>query len=94
MSYQLEDLLYLMERLRDPEHGCPWDLQQSFASIAPHTLEEAYEVAKRLRTGTLVMNNGNQLHRAPFGGFKHSGFGREGGKFGLDEFVEIKALFV
>lgn len=56
--------------------------------------EEAYEVAKRLRTGTLVMNNGNQLHRAPFGGFKHSGFGREGGKFGLDEFVEIKGLFI
>ncbi|MFA5676852.1 MAG: nucleoside triphosphate pyrophosphohydrolase [Pseudomonas sp.] len=45
MSYQVEDLLYLMQRLRDPEHGCPWDLQQSFASIAPHTLEEAYEVA-------------------------------------------------
>jgi len=56
--------------------------------------DEAYEVAKKLRTGTLVINNGNQLHRAPFGGFKHSGFGREGGKFGLDEFVEIKALFI
>lgn len=44
-SYQLKDLLYLMARLRDPEGGCPWDLKQDFASIVPHTLEEAYEVA-------------------------------------------------
>ena len=43
--YQLDDLLYLMSRLRDPKHGCPWDLKQTFASILPHTLEEAYEVA-------------------------------------------------
>lgn len=43
--YQLSDLLYLMARLRDPDGGCPWDLQQDFASIVPHTLEEAYEVA-------------------------------------------------
>jgi len=56
--------------------------------------DEAYEVAKKIRTGTLVINSGNQLHRAPFGGFKHSGFGREGGKFGLDEFVEVKAVFI
>jgi len=38
-------LLALMARLRDPACGCPWDLQQTFASIAPYTLEEAYEVA-------------------------------------------------
>ena len=44
-TYQLADLLYLMARLRDPNGGCPWDLQQDFASIVPHTLEEAYEVA-------------------------------------------------
>lgn len=44
-NYQLVDLLYLMARLRDPDSGCPWDLQQDFASIVPHTLEEAYEVA-------------------------------------------------
>ena len=43
--YQLDDLLHLMARLRDPQHGCPWDLKQDFASIVPHTLEEAYEVA-------------------------------------------------
>lgn len=45
MPYQLDDLLYLMERLRNPDTGCPWDLKQDFASILPHTLEEAYEVA-------------------------------------------------
>lgn len=43
--YTLDDLLYLMARLRNPETGCPWDLKQDFASIVPHTLEEAYEVA-------------------------------------------------
>ncbi|MBN0988837.1 nucleoside triphosphate pyrophosphohydrolase [Amphritea pacifica] len=45
MRYTLDDLQTLMARLRDPEDGCPWDLKQDFASIVPHTLEEAYEVA-------------------------------------------------
>jgi ATP diphosphatase len=44
-QYSIDDLIYLMSRLRDPEGGCPWDLKQDFASIVPHTLEEAYEVA-------------------------------------------------
>jgi MazG family protein len=43
--YGIDDLLAVMARLRDPETGCPWDLKQSFASIAPYTIEEAYEVA-------------------------------------------------
>ncbi|HET7204319.1 MAG TPA: MazG family protein, partial [Steroidobacteraceae bacterium] len=41
----LERLVRIMERLRDPERGCPWDRQQDWASIAPHTIEEAYELA-------------------------------------------------
>lgn len=45
MAYQIDDLTYVMTRLRNPETGCPWDLKQDFASILPHTLEEAYEVA-------------------------------------------------
>ncbi|MGE6688415.1 nucleoside triphosphate pyrophosphohydrolase [Stutzerimonas stutzeri] len=49
--YQLNDLLHLMARLRDPQHGCPWDLQQNYASIVPHTLEEAYEVADAIESG-------------------------------------------
>lgn len=43
--YSLDDLLFLMNRLRDPQWGCPWDVQQTYASIVPYTLEEAYEVA-------------------------------------------------
>lgn len=45
MQYQLQDLLYCMARLRNPQTGCPWDLKQDFHTILPHTLEEAYEVA-------------------------------------------------
>lgn len=45
MSYTIEDLKTLMARLRDPETGCPWDTRQSYRTIVPHTLEEAYEVA-------------------------------------------------
>ncbi len=41
----IQALLAIMRRLRDPQSGCPWDLEQNFASIAPYTIEEAYEVA-------------------------------------------------
>jgi len=43
--HNLDDLLAIMARLRDPERGCPWDVRQDFASIAAYTIEEAYEVA-------------------------------------------------
>lgn len=43
-KYSLSDLQYLMARLRDPQTGCPWDLKQTYQSIAAHTLEEVYEV--------------------------------------------------
>lgn len=49
--YQLTDLLHLMARLRDPQYGCPWDLQQNYATIVPHTIEEAYEVADAIERG-------------------------------------------
>lgn len=45
-------LLCIMRRLRDPESGCPWDQAQNFHSIAPYTLEEAYEVADAIERGT------------------------------------------
>lgn len=43
--HSLDDLLAIMARLRDPQNGCPWDVKQDFATIAPYTIEEAYEVA-------------------------------------------------
>jgi nucleoside triphosphate diphosphatase len=49
----IERLLEIMARLRDPGRGCPWDLQQDFRSIAPHTIEEAYEVADAIEQGDL-----------------------------------------
>jgi len=49
--YQLDDLLHLMARLRDPQHGCPWDLKQNYTTIVPHTIEEAYEVADAIERG-------------------------------------------
>jgi ATP diphosphatase len=49
----LDELLAIMARLRDPARGCPWDLKQSFATIAPYTLEEAYEVADAIERGDL-----------------------------------------
>lgn len=48
-KYTVDDLLYMMSRLRDPETGCPWDLKQSFDTIVPYTLEEAYEVADAIQ---------------------------------------------
>ena len=49
----LERLAGIMARLRDPERGCPWDVEQDFASIAPYTIEEAYEVADAIERGDL-----------------------------------------
>jgi len=46
-------LLAIMARLRDPEHGCEWDVAQTFATIAPYTIEEAYEVADAIERGDL-----------------------------------------
>src|SRR3989344_1776111 len=51
MMYSVEDLLHLMSRLRDPQYGCPWDIKQTYATIVPHTLEEAYEVADAIERG-------------------------------------------
>jgi len=53
-QYSTDDLLYLMARLRDPLTGCPWDIKQDYASIAPSTLEEAYEVVDAIEKQDFV----------------------------------------
>ena len=50
----IAELLAIMARLRDPDGGCPWDLQQDFATIAPYTIEEAYEVADAIDRGDMA----------------------------------------
>ncbi len=49
----MRQLLDIMQRLRDPEHGCPWDIEQDFSTIAPYTIEEAYEVADAIERGDM-----------------------------------------
>jgi len=76
-------LLAIMARLRDPEGGCPWDLQQDFASLVPYTLEEAYEVADAIERGDLhdlKSELGDLLLQVVF----HSRLGEEQGLFDFD----------
>jgi len=51
--YTMNDLLQIMAKLRDPDGGCPWDVEQDFLTIAPYTIEEAYEVADAIERGNM-----------------------------------------
>lgn len=73
-----------MARLRDPEHGCPWDVEQDFHSIAPHTLEEAYEVVdaiEREDLDALRDELGDLLLQVVY----HARMAEEAGRFDLDD---------
>lgn len=75
-------LLEIMARLRDPAGGCPWDIQQDFATIAPYTIEEAHEVAdaiERQAWGELKGELGDLLFQTVF----HAQMAREAGLFGF-----------
>ena len=83
----IERLLAIMDRLRDPERGCPWDLKQDFRSIAPHTLEEAYEVADAIERGDLAALRdelGDLLFQVAF----HARLASEQGAFAFDDVVD------
>jgi MazG family protein len=75
-----------MARLRDPERGCPWDLQQTFATIAPYTIEEAYEVADAIERGNLDDLRG-ELGDLLFQVVFHSQMANERGAFNFDSVV-------
>jgi tetrapyrrole methylase family protein/MazG family protein/ATP diphosphatase len=77
-------LLDIMARLRDPQRGCPWDLEQTFATIAPYTIEEAYEVAdaiERQDNAALRDELGDLLFQVVF----HSQMASEQGSFAFDD---------
>ncbi|MEO3431739.1 nucleoside triphosphate pyrophosphohydrolase [Inquilinus sp. CAU 1745] len=80
-------LLEIMAKLRDPESGCPWDLEQSFETIAPHTIEEAYEVADaigRRDMAELKDELGDLLFQVVF----YAQMAREDGAFDFDAIAQ------
>ncbi|WP_372998625.1 nucleoside triphosphate pyrophosphohydrolase [Marinobacter sp.] len=87
MSYTIEDLKTLMARLRDPETGCPWDTRQTYRTIVPHTLEEAYEVADAIDREDyphLKDELGDLLFQVIF----YARIGQEDGHFDFDGVVD------
>ena len=80
----LDRLLSIMGRLRDPERGCPWDVEQTFATVAPYTVEEAYEVADAVERGDMAdlrEELGDLLLQVVF----HSRMAEELGAFAFDD---------
>ena len=80
----IDRLLAIMARLRDPESGCPWDVKQSFATIAPYTIEEAYEVADAIEQNDMAALKdelGDLLLQVVF----HARMAEEAGHFGFED---------
>lgn len=90
MTRPIDRLLAIMARLRDPAGGCPWDQEQDFASIAPYTIEEAYEVADAIERGDLAALKdelGDLLLQVVF----HARMAEEAGHFAFDDVVQAIA---
>jgi tetrapyrrole methylase family protein/MazG family protein/ATP diphosphatase len=90
MTRPIDRLLAIMARLRDPDRGCPWDREQNFATIAPYTIEEAYEVAdaiKREDMTALKDELGDLLLQVVF----HARMAEEAGLFAFDDVAQAIA---
>ena len=86
-KYQVDKLLAIMAKLRHPNEGCEWDLAQNFKTVAPYTIEEAYEVAQAIELDDmqqLKSELGDLLFQVVF----HSQMAEEQGEFGFNEVVE------
>ncbi|MGH7097527.1 MAG: nucleoside triphosphate pyrophosphohydrolase [Stellaceae bacterium] len=84
MSRPIDRLLAIMAQLRDRERGCPWDREQDFATIAPYTIEEAYEVADAIARDDMAALKdelGDLLFQVVF----HARMAEEAGLFGFDD---------
>ncbi|UWR28541.1 nucleoside triphosphate pyrophosphohydrolase [Sulfitobacter sp. W002] len=82
----IERLLEIMRRLRDPDTGCPWDIEQDFDSIAPYTIEEAYEVADAIARRDWVELEG-ELGDLLLQSVYHTAMGEEAGHFTFQSVV-------
>src|SRR5262245_47590113 len=87
MISSLDRLLAIMTRLRDPQRGCPWDREQNFSTIAPYTIEEAYEVADAIARGEMSGLR-NELGDLLFQVVFHARMAEEAGLFGFEEVAE------
>ena len=88
MSENLSQLLSIMEQLRTPKTGCPWDLKQTFDSVVPHTIEEAYEVADAIANkdfDDLKGELGDLLFQVVF----YAQMAKEKGLFEFDDILEV-----
>lgn len=85
--HTLDDLVLLMARLRDREHGCPWDLRQDFSTIAPYTVEEAHEVADAIARNDMAGLRG-ELGDLLFQVVFHSRMAQEQGLFDLHDVID------
>src|SRR5712691_4199997 len=90
MTRPLDRLLAIMAQLRDAERGCPWDRAQDFITIAPYTIEEAYEVADAIARGDMTGLQdelGDLLFQVVF----HAHMAEEAGMFAFDDVAEVIA---
>ncbi|HYH23504.1 MAG TPA: nucleoside triphosphate pyrophosphohydrolase [Azospirillum sp.] len=90
MARNIDRLIDIMARLRDPVRGCPWDLEQTYRTIAPHTIEEAYEVADAIEKddkSALKEELGDLLFQVVY----YSQFAREEGLFDFEEVAGVIA---
>ena len=87
MTASTDRLIAIMARLRNPDGGCPWDLAQTFQTIAPYTIEEAYEVADAIERGDMTelkSELGDLLFQVVF----HARMAEEAGLFAFDDVAE------
>lgn len=87
VTYSMDDLLEIMATLRNPDGGCPWDVEQTFETIAPYTIEEAYEVDEAIRDGDMASLKdelGDLLFQTVF----HAQMASEGGHFSFADVVQ------
>ena len=82
----IKRLLEIMARLRDPVKGCPWDLEQTFETIAPYTIEEAYEVADAIARNDMK-NLKRELGDLLFQSIYHAQMAEEAGYFDFSDVV-------
>ncbi len=87
-QYTVSDLLRVMQRLRDPQTGCPWDLRQDFRSIVPSTLEECYELAQAIEHEDFV-HVAEELGDVLFQVIFYAQLGKEQNLFSFDTIVNV-----